>query len=405
MTSGGRPVSWGVPRPAPTATDPFRADAAGLAIADALAAVFRAQAAAGEAAGDPTNEATHALKASGYPALTVPAEHGGLGVSLHGFARAQERLGAADASLALIAAMNGHLLGGLGEGADEGGWPPDLYAQLARASVERGALSNSLASEPDLGSPSRGGLPRTHAERVPGGWQLTGRKTWSTGAHALDFYVVTAAVDASSVWRFVVPAGSAGVRVEPTWTGSLALRGSGSHDVVFDQVLVPNDCAVPPYKAGPCAGAWFWTAVAGTYLGVGQGALTALVRYANDRVPTALGEPISTLPKVQEAAGQIELELSAARALLHAETRAWAERPEDHERLLPRLAGAKSLATNAAVRATDLALRTAGGAALTNALPLERFFRDARAGLTHPPADEVAMQMLGRQVLGEGSSV
>lgn len=382
-------------------TDPLRADAAGLAIADQLAGVFGVQAAAGDAAGDPTPEAIDALKASGYPALTVPAEHGGLGASLHGFALAQERLGAADASLALIAAMNGHLLGSLGAQQTGGGWPPELYARLARASVERGALSNSLASEPDLGSPSRGGLPRTRAERAPGGWHLSGRKTWSTGARALDFYVVTAAVDGESVWRFVVPAGAAGVTIEDTWTGGLALRGSGSHDVVFDRVYVPDDSAAAPYSAGPESGAWFWAAVAGTYLGVGQGALDALVRYARARVPTALGEPIATLPKVQEAVGQIELDLSAARALLHAVTRAWAEQPEAKAALLPRLAGAKNLATNAAVRATDLALRTAGGAALTNALPLERFFRDARAGLTHPPADEVALQMLGRQVLGE----
>ena len=59
-------------------------------------------------------------------------------------------------------------------------------------------------------------------------------------------------------------------------------------------------------------------------------------------------------------------------------------------------AAAKYAATNAAVVATDHALRAAGGFGITRDLPLERFFRDARAGLTHPPNDDAALEMVGR---------
>lgn len=366
-----------------------------------LAAVFRQEAAHSDRAEQLSDVGVRAIKDSGYAALTVPARLGGFGASLHEFATAQETLGQADASLALVAAMNAHLLGSVGEA---GSWPEDVYAELARAGVMRGALSNSLASESDLGSPSRGGLPSTRAVRVDGGWQVTGLKTWSTGSRALDFLVVTAAVDGQQVWRFVIPAGTPGVEVLPTWKGSLGLRGSGSDDVQFTDVFVPGSHALPP--AGPLSavaqassGGWFWTAVAATYLGVGQAAQDAFVQYANERVPTALGEPIATLPKVQQAAGQMNLELLSARALLHSVTRAWAE-PEARPGLLPRLAAAKLLCTNAAVSVSDLALRAAGGAALTAGLPLERCFRDARAGLTHPPSDDAALSMLGKQVLG-----
>ena len=370
-------------------------------ITEPLAAVFRQESAQADRAEQLSDVGVRALKASGYAALTVPARLGGLGASLYEFAAAQERLGRADASLALVAAMNAHLLGSVGEA---GSWPEDIYAELARAGVTRGALSNSLASEIDLGSPSRGGLPSTRAVRVDGGWQVTGLKTWSTGSRALDFLVVTAAVDGREVWRFVIPAGTPGVVVLPTWKGSLGLRGSGSDDVQFTDVFVPDSHALPP--AGPLtavaqasSSGWFWTAVAATYLGVGQAALDAFVQYANERVPTALGEAIATLPKVQQAAGQMNLELLSARALLHSVTRAWAE-PEARPGLLPRLAAAKLLCTNAAVSVTDLALRAAGGAALTAGLPLERSFRDARAGLTHPPSDDAALSMLGKRVLG-----
>ncbi len=361
------------------------------ALAEQVAGVFAQTAAEAERLGDVPPEAARALKQSGYPALTVPESLGGFGATLFEFALAQEVLGRADASLALVAAMNAHLLGGL----REGGWPPETYALLARASVTRGALSNSLASEPELGSPSRGGLPATRATRVPGGWSVTGRKTWSTGARALDYCVVTAATPEDEVWRFIVAADSPGVQVESTWAGALALRGSGSNDVVLHEVFVPDERAIPPTPAGPTGGAWFWVAVAATYLGVGAGALESLVRYARERVPTALGKPIATLPKIQVAVGEMALTLAQARALLHEVTRAWDD-PERRAELMPLLAGAKLACTNAAISATDQALRAAGGAALGNTLDLERRFRDARAGLMHPPADDAALTQLGR---------
>lgn len=373
-------------------------EAALLKRADELAQIFAAHAAEADRTGEVSGAAVAALKASGLAALTVPERLGGGGASLHEFALVQERLGRADASLALIAAMNGHVLGGLGEG---GGWPAPIYDLVAHAAVTRGALTNSLASEPELGSPSRGGLPQTAAVRAPGGWRLSGRKTWSTGAPVLDFLAVTAAVG-EEIWRFVLPAGTAGVGIERTWDGALALRGSGSHDVVFTDAFVPDAQAIPPSEHRSSSGAaWFWGAVAATYLGVGWGALAALTDYARARVPSALGRPIATLPKIQAAVGEIELELAQAGALLDQVTRVWSRHPEERDALLPHLAAAKYACTGAAVRATERALRTAGGAALAPGLPLERFFRDARAGPMHPPPDEAALEMLGRARLGE----
>ena len=364
-------------------------------LADELARAFARHADTADRAGEIALDAIEILKASPYPALTIPDRYGGSGATLHEFTLTQECLGRADASLALIAAMNGHLLGSAGE---SGAWPDHLYARVAHAAVTRGALTNALASEPELGSPSRGGLPRTLAVREHAGWRVTGRKTWSTGAPVLDFLIVTA-TNENRAARFLIPADAPGVHVEPTWGDGLALRGSGSHDVVLDGVFVADDHEIPPGPPSPSGSAWFWAAVAGTYLGVARGALDALAQYTRERVPTALGQPIATLPNVQQQVGQMTLELHAARAYLHRVTRAWSSRPHDRDALLPLLAGAKSLATNAAVHVTDVATRVAGGAALGRALPLERHFRDARAGLMHPPSDDTALQLLGRAAL------
>ncbi|ABF45527.1 acyl-CoA dehydrogenase family protein [Deinococcus geothermalis] len=364
------------------------------AVTDRASQAIRAHAAACEAAQDVTPEAAAALRASGYTCLTLPQAAGGLGASLAEFAAAQLVLGEADAALGLVLAMHGHVIGAAFQGRT---LPEPLLAALARASVA-GELVNSLASEPELGSPSRGGLPRTTAVLEGDSWRVTGRKTWSTGARALGFALVTAATPAGEVARLLVPMNAPGVTVEPTWTEALALRGSGSHDVCFQDVAVPVDHCAPPTPGHPASNAWFWTAIAATYLGVGFAALHALAAYARERVPTALGAPIATLPRVQENVGRIAAELRAARALLFEAARAWDAAPGAD--VVPSLAAAKACATNAAVNATDRAVRTAGGAALTPALPLSRLLRDARAGLTHPPADEVAYGSLGAQLLG-----
>lgn len=360
-------------------------------LARAVQAV-RQHAAACEAAQDVTPAAAEALRASGYTRLTLPEAEGGLGATLRQFAVAQRQLGRADASLALILAMHGHVSGAAFQGQT---MPAPLLEAIAAAG-RNGDLLNALASEPELGSPSRGGLPRTAATPDgQGGWLLTGRKTWSTGARALSWAVITAATPEGEAARYWVDMRGPGVSIEPTWQAALALRGSGSHDVVFQNA--PAALSAPPAPGSPVSGAWFWTAIAATYLGVGFAALDALTSYAHQRVPTALGAPLATLPRVQEQVGRIAADLLAARALLEHATATWDAVPGAASLAL--IGAAKAVATNSAVSATDLAVRTAGGAALTAALPLEKFLRDARAGLTHPPGDETAFSGFGASVL------
>jgi alkylation response protein AidB-like acyl-CoA dehydrogenase len=347
-----------------------------------------------EAAQDVTTGAAEALRGSGYTRLTLPTAEGGLGATLTQFAAAQATLGEAGAGLALILAMHGHIVGAAFQGRT---LPDDLLNALAEAS-RAGKLVNALASEPELGSPSRGGLPRTAATPDPAhGWRISGRKTWATGARALDFALVNAATPDGQVGRFWLDLKAAGVTIEPTWTGALALRGSGSHDVVFEGAAA--QLHAPPSGGHPASAAWFWTAIAATYLGVGFAALNALTAYARQRTPTALGAPIATLPRVQEQVGRIAADLQAARTLLHTAAQHWDAHPGSDA--VPLIGAAKAYATNAAVSATDLAVRTAGGGALTPALPLERLLRDARAGLTHPPSDEAAYTAYGLSLLGE----
>jgi alkylation response protein AidB-like acyl-CoA dehydrogenase len=112
-------------------------------------------------------------------------------------------------------------------------------------------------------------------------------------------------------------------------------------------------------------------------------------------VPTALGKPIATLPKIQRQIGEIDLMLQAARALLFEVAAEWTG-DERSRGLFPRIAAAKHLVTETANQVTDKALQIAGGASLTRDLPLERFFRDTRAGLMQPPSGDTALEIIGQ---------
>jgi alkylation response protein AidB-like acyl-CoA dehydrogenase len=197
------------------------------------------------------------------------------------------------------------------------------------------------------------------------------------------------------------------LRLEETWSDALSLRTSGSFDVILDNVFVPDGWLVerqpvgsPPPSDPTVQMTWFALSLAAVYLGIGQAACNTACAYARERTPSALGKPIATLPGIQRQIGEIQVPLLAARALLHQTARAWVNHPDQRGALAPQVAAAKYLCTNAAVEATDRALRVAGGFGLTRKLPLERFYRDVRAGLTHPPQDDMALELVGRTALG-----
>ena len=130
-----------------------------------------------------------------------------------------------------------------------------------------------------------------------------------------------------------------------------------------------------------------------------QAACNAACDYANGRVPSSLGKPIAELAHIQQWIGEMQVTLDAARAVLYSAAQAWVQQPERRAALSAQIAAAKYLCTNAACAATDKALRVAGGFSLTRDLPLERYFRDARAGLFQPPQDDLALAQIGRDAL------
>ncbi|MBL8094830.1 MAG: acyl-CoA/acyl-ACP dehydrogenase [Anaerolineales bacterium] len=370
-----------------------------LTTARALATRFSARAQAADRLGALPAEDVRDLKVSGYLGLSVPVAFGGSGLGLGDCVAAQLELARGSTSTALVAAMQVHLFGHAEETRP---WPESVHKQLGRLAAS-GALMNSVASEPELGSPSRGGLPKTEVRRAPTGtgWLVSGRKSWTTGGAALDYLLVRCRLGDEAV-VVLVPGDATGVEWQPTWRDALSLRASDSHELVLHDVAVPEDAIIARgAPASPLPNAWFALLTAATYLGAGLAARDRLILYAQQRIPTALGRPIATLPGIQRQMGEMQAVLQSAELFLQTAADEWSAEPlARRDARYPRVVAAKHVAIEAALRATELALRVAGGASLSSDLEFERYFRDARAGLMHPPTGDAALELIGRALLG-----
>jgi alkylation response protein AidB-like acyl-CoA dehydrogenase len=346
------------------------------------------------------------LHEAGYLRLALPKAYGGDGADVFDMVLAQEILARGDASTALVTGMHFSLLGRVKDGR---AWPDDVLGDICTTIARDGGTINNCVTEAELGSISRGGLPSMAGERAEGGWRVTGRKIFVTGAPVLRFLATAVVLPPSDtapqgeLVSAIVEGGAPGLSIEDTWSGALGLRGCGNYAVNYDSVFVPDARIVERVKVGgerkrPGTSGWNLP-LAAVYLGIGQAACDAAAHYANNRVPAALGAPIAGQPHIQQWIGEMDVKLRAARAVLHDTARAWVEGGASPAELGASIATAKFLCTNAACAVTETALRVAGGFSMTRALPLERYFRDARGGLFQPPQDDLALGMIGRAAL------
>lgn len=367
---------------------------------DILATRLAANAAQNDRTGQIPRNLIEEIAASGVLALTVPKALGGTGAGVLETSQVLRRLGRSDPSVALILSMHciQHLVIALSPN-----WPKHLTHKLVDDALTGRGFVNALRVERKQGSPSRGGLPETVARRTADGWCLTGHKIYSTGSLLLDWYLVWARTDddAARVGVFLVPAGLPGTKIVETWD-HLGMRASGSHDVVFDNVVVPADHEVElrfPEEwrtVEPIQGSLYPLLIGAIYDGVAQSARNWLVRFLNSRAPSSLGAPLATLGRIQEAVGEIEARLAVNDRLI----RSFAQDFDKNATADPAEAGLIKLAvTNNAISIVEEALRLSGNHGLSRNNPLERHHRDVLCGRVHAPQDDSIRIALGLRAL------
>jgi alkylation response protein AidB-like acyl-CoA dehydrogenase len=333
---------------------------------------------------------------AGLAALTVPARYGGRGAGLETTAAVIGRLAQGDASVALILAMQSIYHGMI---ACSPGWPAALHEHLGRAAADDGALLNALRAEPELGTPMRGGLPATTAQRDGDGWTVTGTKIFATGGRHLTYGLVWAKTDEPDprVGFFVVPLESEGVSLEPSWN-HLGMRATESHTYRFDRVRIPHRFAGELRHPSDSANSdplaqWNNIVLAALYDGIARGARAWFLHYLHSRVPANLGASLAAQPRFQELTGSIDALLLSNRSVLRDFFRR--ERSECGRESSLESALVKCITTDNAIRVVDLAVSSIGNAGLTRNHPIERHYRDVLCSRVHVPQQDMIVRAAG----------
>ena len=328
------------------------------------------------------------LKEAGLIEAGVPQELGGSGAEILELAEMLRVLARACGSTALAFSMHTHQVA-----VPAWRWRHQKVAAveplLKRVAAERLILLSSGGSDWIGGSGK--------AEKVEGGYRVTARKVFTSGAEAGDILMTGAIHEAEdgsrSVIHFGAPMKSPEVRIERTWR-ALGMRGTGSHDVVIENLFVP-DASVAFSRT---AGEWHpvfhiiatiaFTLIYAVYLGVAESARDIAIDIAK-RKP----QPDLSL------AGRMDTELRAAQ-LAHRWMLDTVARNAPSADTVNEVMIGRALLAQHAIAAVDLAMELAGGASFYRATGLERRLRDIQGARFHPLQSGPQARYAGATALG-----
>ncbi len=367
-------------------------------------------------------ENIEAMKQSRMMAACVPEEFGGLGVdSIHDYVLGINRLGRGDGSTAI--ASNMHIFRS---------WWTTRAWRAARAAGDEGQTAKLEQLLRQIGAGqvvicaliSEAGTdllhPLTEATRTDGGWLLNGHKIFGTMSPAAQLLDVACRVkDPHGGARRAlarVPARGAGVEIKNNWD-ALGMRGSGSHDVVFKDCLIPEAELADGGRWGEYAEPFLAAntvvtmGLVGAFLGIAEAARDHVVEIAKTRRSRSTGRVLAERHSTQHAIAEIEIDLAAARAML-ARTATVADAffrthpagtvplGELHD-LSKDFQCTKFFVNRKAVEIVDRALTASGGAGYMSKSPLSRLYRDVRAGpFMQPFSPNEAFEYIGKVTLG-----
>ncbi|ANF46745.1 MULTISPECIES: acyl-CoA dehydrogenase family protein [Priestia] len=333
------------------------------------------------------------LKEAGYTRLSLESKYGGNELRLYDFLLFQELIAQGDASTALSIGWHMGITMDLRE---KQPWNQQILDFIFKE-IEKGALINTAATEPKTGSPTRGGKPETTAVKTKEGWRINGRKTFTTMSPVLNYFLVKASIEGEEeIGLFLIPRETSGLSIEETWD-MIAMRGTGSHDLVLENVDIKYDFLVERlggFKKNEPSG-WLLH-IPACYMGTAIASRDYAVAFATEYSPNSIEGTISELPNVQRLVGEMELELMQARHFMYSVASKWDE-ASDRAALAGELAAVKHVVTNSACTVVDKAMRIVGARSLQRSNPLQRYYRDVRAGLHNPPMDDMTIVNLAKQ--------
>jgi alkylation response protein AidB-like acyl-CoA dehydrogenase len=342
------------------------------------------------------SDAVAELRRSGLLGLTVPAEHGGLGLGPVEFVNVVSRLAQACGSTAMVYLM--HVSAVMPVLAA----PPPGLQGLVRdmAQTKLGTLAFS-----EKGSRSHFWAPVSKAGRADGQVHLKADKSFVTSAGEADIYIASTLTDQATgpvdSDLYAVPAGTSDLKTGSPWRG-LGLRGNASSPVEID-MTIPVDHRLGGAGDGfklmmEVVLPWFNLGNAAVSVGLARAALNAATTHASAARFDHIGESLASLATIRAQLARMHVAVDSCEAYLLAAARSVAAPDKD---TLLKVLSIKAAANDAALTVTDAAMRVCGGAAFSGRLGIDRHFRDARAGHVMAPTADVLYDFIGKAITGQ----
>ncbi|MES0811748.1 3-sulfinopropanoyl-CoA desulfinase [Roseibium sp. SCPC15] len=360
--------------------------------------VFRARAADIDRSEEYPWHNVESLTKAGFMGMTIPLEYGGLGLTYFDAILVIEEIAKVCGVTARIVVEAN--MGGVGAIMKYGS---EKQKKLAADLVLSGDKPAICITEPGAGSAAT--EMTTTATRRGDHYILNGTKHWITGGGVSKLHLIFARVMENGVSQgiagFIVVRGDADGLTIGRREPAMGLRGIPETEVIFDNLVVPDDMILVPPEGVKRGFAGLMNAYngqrigAGTVaLGIAQGAYELAVDYAKTR--NQFGRPIAEFQGLQWMLSDMSIGLAASRALLHnAAFDAGTGFPD-----MAAAAQAKILASETAIKVTNDALQIHGAAGYSRNLPLERMARDARMFTIGGGTAQVLRTQVASSILG-----
>lgn len=333
------------------------------------------------------------LSGMGFMGLCVPEEYGGAGSDFVSYALMIEEMSRADAGLGATLAV--HTSAGTlpiliyGTEDQRSRWIPPL------ASGEK--IGCFALTEPETGSDAS--AISTRAERVDGGYRLSGHKQWITNGRIAGTMTVFARVEGEGVTAFVVGMDAEGISFGKH-ARKMGVISATTDDVLLDNVFVPDEDRLGEEGKGLSVALGTLDpgriGVAAQALGISEAAFRYATDYSTRR--ETFGKPIAEHQAVAFKLADMQTKIRAARLLTY--EAAWMR--DQGERVTEAGARAKLYASETANEVTHEAVQVLGGRGyMKDESPVERHYRDARVTEIYEGTSEIQRLVISRGILRE----
>jgi butyryl-CoA dehydrogenase len=250
-------------------------------------------------------------------------------------------------------------------------------------------LTAFAVTEPTAGSDVS--AIKTTAEKVAGGYVLNGTKQFITNGGEAEIYTVIALTDKTRGAR-----GASAILVEKGTPGfsfgkkekKMGIRASATRELIFRNCFVPEENLISKPGMGFLLTMKLFDhsrpGIGSQAVGIAQGALEVAVDYTRQRIQ--FGQPLISLPVVQDILGEMGTQIEAARALVYAAARMVDSGAKD---VTEESAMAKVFASDMAMKVTTDAVQICGGIGYMRDFPLEKMMRDAKITQIYEGSNQV----------------